>query len=362
MRSLASRAPLPLLRFALPSTLVTLVMLLLPAADARAEPPSSENAAAAEALFQDARKLVADKRYAEACPKFAASQRIAPAVGTLLNLGDCYERLGKTASAWATYLEAASSAQRAGRADREQTARTRAAAVETKLSRLTLQLESTLPGLVVKRDGTPVDEAALGIAVPLDPGTHRVEVSAPGKRTWSSTVEVPPTKHVNVIVPELVDEPAPAPARPANILETGLDVPRPAPPPPAEFWSTQRVIGFGLAGLGVVGLGTGTFFGLKANSSWSDAKSQCDGNLLCNEDGVSSANDAKSAGTISTAAFVVGAVALVTGAVLFFTAPSKRSQARSRGLPTHESAGACQRGREAAASGGPLSCFGHGSF
>jgi len=311
------------------------------AVDAHADPPSSESAAAAETLFQDARRLIADKRYVEACPKFAASQRLAPAVGTLLNLGDCYERLGKTASAWATFVEAASSAQRANRPDREQTARARASAVEAKLSRLTLQADESIPGLLVKRDGVAVEEAALGVAVPLDPGAHQLEASAPGKKKWSSTIEVPPAKQLHVFIPALEDEPppqVPPPPRSAGILDPKVDE-----APPSDSSKTRRVVGISLVGLGVVGLGTGTFFGLKANSSWSDAKDQCHGGNQCNQDGVSFASDAKSAGNISTVAFIVGAVALVTGAVLLITAPSKRSsavqagQARSRELPVHGS-------------------------
>src|SRR5258706_15050741 len=98
-------------------------------AAARAEPTSSDKAAA-EGLFGDARRLMADGKFAEACPKLEASQRLDPGVGALLNLGDCYEQYGRTASAWVEVREAASAARAGGSTDREAVARGRATALE----------------------------------------------------------------------------------------------------------------------------------------------------------------------------------------------------------------------------------------
>src|SRR5262249_13660236 len=73
--------------------------------------------ASAQKLFDEGRALVVERRFAEACPKFAASQQLAPSGGTLLNLADCYEKNGQLASAWAKFHDVASRAQHAGRAD-----------------------------------------------------------------------------------------------------------------------------------------------------------------------------------------------------------------------------------------------------
>ena len=91
---------------------------------------SEANAAAAESLFQEARRLAEAKRLGEACPKFLASHKLAPGVGTLLNLADCYEKNGQIASAWARFHEAIALAQRVNRADREKIARDRAEKLE----------------------------------------------------------------------------------------------------------------------------------------------------------------------------------------------------------------------------------------
>ena len=98
-------------------------VLLLSAAARAEEPPDGAKKAAAQALFDEGKRLMDAGQFAQACPKFADSEKLDPGVGTLLNLGVCYEKNGQTASAWATYKEAASAAANAGEAAREKYAR-----------------------------------------------------------------------------------------------------------------------------------------------------------------------------------------------------------------------------------------------
>src|SRR5271156_1769624 len=79
-------------------------------AQAPAPPASATDKVAAEALFEEGRRLVAAGSFADACPKFADSERLDPSGGALLNLASCYEKLGRSATAWVTYREAASAA------------------------------------------------------------------------------------------------------------------------------------------------------------------------------------------------------------------------------------------------------------
>src|SRR5580692_11189003 len=65
--------------------------------EARAE---SIDPAVADALFRKGREAAEKGDWATACPKFAESQRLDPAPGTLLNLADCEEHLGQLASAY----------------------------------------------------------------------------------------------------------------------------------------------------------------------------------------------------------------------------------------------------------------------
>src|SRR3954465_9465866 len=76
------------------------------ALNAGAQGKSGGNRAAAEALFNQGRDLMTAGKFVEACPKFEASQQLDPGLGTMLNLAECYEKTGRTASAWAEYREA----------------------------------------------------------------------------------------------------------------------------------------------------------------------------------------------------------------------------------------------------------------
>src|SRR5512140_3368779 len=85
--------------------------ILATAVPARAQ---GGDTALALSLFEEARKLASDGNYEAACPKFLASYNQVQKLGTLLNLADCYEKQGKTASAWARFVEAQGLAERAG--------------------------------------------------------------------------------------------------------------------------------------------------------------------------------------------------------------------------------------------------------
>lgn len=191
---------------------------------------SGSDKATAESLFQEARALVAEGRYAEACPKLLASQKLDPGVGTLLNLGDCYENNGQTASAWAQFVEAEAAARKAGDPRRAEAAHARATALEGRLSRLTINVPAPaqVQGLEVKRDFTPIDRALWGAAMPVDPGNRLVAASAPGRKKWTMTVridEVRPnaTVDVPVLEPEpLVSQTSPQPLSTERAVDQSL--------------------------------------------------------------------------------------------------------------------------------------------
>src|SRR5688572_17830814 len=69
-----------------------------------AQAQSSSDSATARALFAEGRKLMGEKKYEDACPKFEESLRLDHGMGTQFNLAFCWEQLGRTASAWATFL------------------------------------------------------------------------------------------------------------------------------------------------------------------------------------------------------------------------------------------------------------------
>ncbi|HMJ10468.1 MAG TPA: hypothetical protein VK524_03625, partial [Polyangiaceae bacterium] len=141
---------------------------------------SSTDAVLAETLYRQGRELMAAGKAAEACPKFAESHRLDPATGTQLNLASCYEAVGKLASAWLAYTEAAVTARRDGRVDRVRFAEERIALLEPKLSRLTINVSpgADAAGLEVRLNGALLGAASRGVPSPVDPGTYRIEATA----------------------------------------------------------------------------------------------------------------------------------------------------------------------------------------
>jgi hypothetical protein len=195
---------------------------------------SDTQVALADALYQQGRLLVAEGKYDEACPKFAESHRLEPATGTLLNLAACHEARGKLATAWIQFSDAFAASRRDRREDRMKFAQERMAALEPKLSRLTLVVspEADAPGLELTLDGALVGEAVRGVPTLIDPGRHVVEAKAPGKKSWREEVEIGASAdNRTVSVPKL--EPlavSPAPfAPPPQTLS-----PAPAPAPPRD--------------------------------------------------------------------------------------------------------------------------------
>lgn len=292
------------------------------AARAQGPQPTAQDQAAAEGLFVEAKKLMTDGRFAEACPKLEESNRLDPAPGTEFRLAECYEQVGRTASAWALFLNVAAAARSASMPDREQIARDRAGALEAKLSKLIITVDAPVPDLEVKRDGVVVGKAQWGTPLAIDPGKHPVTASAPGKKPWETTVDVG-TGVATVKVPALADAQA-APVSPGEGAPAAQ---------PSSGLGTQRTIALAAAGVGVVGLGVGTVFGLKGMSSLSDSEGHCTGNL-CDAVGVAAREDAVAAGDLSTIAFGVGIAAIAGAAVLWFTAPKAPRDERAAQRPT----------------------------
>ncbi|HVH42778.1 MAG TPA: hypothetical protein VM925_10565, partial [Labilithrix sp.] len=129
---------------------VSAVVLLVLSSAAPAAAAGEE--AAAEALFVQAREAMGKGDFARACPMLEESYRLVPGVGTKFNLGDCYENLGLTASAWASFRDAAAASRLAGQKERESAAKDRATRLEDKLCRVAVQV-SPQEGLTVTRDG-----------------------------------------------------------------------------------------------------------------------------------------------------------------------------------------------------------------
>ena len=279
-------------------------------------------AAEAQSLFDEGRKLMNKGDFVHACPRFAASQQADPAAGTLLNLANCYEKNGQTASAWVTFKDAAGAARAASHKDWEKRASEHAAALEKSLSRLTVRLGTDAgagaAGMTFRRDDAPMGSALLGAAIPVDPGTHTVDAAAPGKRPFHIRVDVASGgERKEVIIPLLEDAP------PDAALASGGAAPATATGRASgDGASMQRTVGLVLGGVGIAGVAVGSVAGILAIGKNSSAKSVCpDAGACPSQAAVSDSNSAHTLGTVSTAGFIAGGALLAGGIVTFLLAP-----------------------------------------
>ncbi|HKO53293.1 MAG TPA: hypothetical protein VJV79_36540 [Polyangiaceae bacterium] len=313
---------------------------MLAAARAAEAQISAEEKATAEAVFEEGMRLIKQGNFSEACPKFEISQRVEPAVGTMLYLAECYEKTNRTASSWAMFREAASLAETSGQTERMKTAQARAAKLEPRLAWLTIDVakEAHVPGLQIRKNGVLVSAELSGTATPVDPGEVVVDASAPGYLPFSTKAKVAAKGRVVVAVPALQAAPEATPAA----VATAQPLPHDERVPPAAVNSTPSgaaplpaasaasgtaerpsIVPWLVGGAGVVALGVGTVFGLKAISNADDARKNCPNGLCNDESGTTAASDAQTQATISNVSFVLGAAAVATGVVLYFTLPTK---------------------------------------
>jgi tetratricopeptide (TPR) repeat protein len=304
---------------------------------AQADP---QQKAAAEALFDEGKQLLSQGQFESACRRFEQSQEIDPGVGTLLYLGDCYERSGRLASAWAIYREASSAAAAAGQGERTRIADERARRLAPNLSKLVLLVpqDNRVAGFELLLDHRVLSPALFGVPFPVDAGQHEISARAPGRSTWSNVIEIKPNAdYRNLQIPSLsvaspsapgaiatpYDTPAqgagataaaPAAGSAAADLSLGAAAPPSAPGP-------DRTASYIVGGAGVVAIGIGVAFGLRASDKDDESKAGCPSGCITRA-AADLNQQARTAATIANISYAVGALALATSAYLFFSAGS----------------------------------------
>jgi hypothetical protein len=295
--------------------------------------PSLAEKATAQALFEDGLQLMGAKRYAEACPKLEESERLDPALGTRFRLSECEEAVGRLASAWAGFLEVADLAHATAQNDREALARSRAAAIEPKLSKINVVVaKPDTPGLEVAHDSVIVGRGQWGTPVPIDPGVYTVTATATGKKPWRGSVTIAGDGTIGTLsIPQLEDAPVtPAPGAVPLVVGSG---PGPAGQmPEAPPNRGTKILGFTVLGVGVAGIAMSGVLGLVAKSNYNAAG--C-GPTFCNTaSSKASLDSARELANVATVVFTVGAVAAAAGVVIVLVAPSSQPSSHLTGAPS----------------------------
>jgi hypothetical protein len=288
---------------------------------------TGESKAMAEVLFREGKKLLAKGNVDEACVKFESSYHLDEVLGTLLNLAACHETQGRLATAWGEFNEALTVAKKADLAARQKFAKEHIAAIEPKLSHLTVTVPDAVAveGFQVTIDRVPLPRGAWGTPVPVDSGGHAVVATAPGRQAWESSVKLEQAASESVSIPVLATLPPPPP--PPLTSSTSSPSLSPPPSPPKSRW--KRPVGFAALGVGAVGLGVGSYFGVRALSLGTESARGCLPDGSCTSEGYAAFTRGKSAAMASDVLLIVGgAVAAAGGVLLVLDAVDKPSPPR----------------------------------
>jgi hypothetical protein len=284
------------------NTVLACALLLAPVRLAAAD----DNVAKADALFAEAVKL-RDSNLELACAKFGASLRLNPqAIGTLLNVALCDEKLGRVASALRRFQEARERAIELNFAEHLKAADQKIAALTPDVPHLALRFEKPpLPQTKVVVDDRVIPLTELEDLL-VDPGERTVTVSAPGRITFQQKLVIEKGKRASFSIPPLAK------------AQT----------------SSRRTVGTISLASGAAMLTAGVVLGYVAHRRY-DAQFEppsgggdppCkpavgDVPPTCNSDGFSAVEKARTLGNVGTVIGSVGLAAILVGGYLWYSAP-----------------------------------------
>jgi serine/threonine-protein kinase len=297
------------------------------------------DATAAEALSVAAADLLAQGETVNACFKYRESVALDASPVRYLALATCWERAGRTASAWEAYRRAGELAA-LGQSEYGPTAHEGEARLSSQLTRLEVDTpaDAAATELVVDLDGAHLAPALYGVPVPVDPGVHHLTAAAPGHQTWSLELTLPANAGTTRLgVPSM-----PSVARAAQVDASPLPIAarEPAPSPAGSSvdpgalrpGQTQRTVGLVLGGAGVATIGTGVVFAVMAANARAALDAKCF-QSICSASGKKEYDEAKRDAVLGNVALGVGVASLASGIVVYLLAPAEKSAAATHLVP-----------------------------
>lgn len=302
-----------------------LLLVTLAARAARSEGPAEAAAPDKTAIGADD---VAKAKFAAALKLYNASQPelalalfrelvgVTGSPNARLYVALCLEQLGRNVDA---YNELTRTAKEASLRPESKYDRTREAAVaemgalDARVGKLVVTLPDTPPGYAVSIDGRTLDEREVGVSVVLEPGTHRVEATAPGRAPAARGVRVDGGETRTMTLAFGTSEAA----------RTGVDRSSATP--------FVRIAGYGLAGAAVVGLSMFAIGGIAASSKYGSLEDAC-GDSRCTDPKYQSDIDAgKAFQAVANVGLAIGVIGGIAGATLLLAGPKSDAQTLAAG-------------------------------
>jgi hypothetical protein len=280
--------------------------------------PEDPQVAAARDLFVRAEKDEDAGRWDDALEKLRRVLETKVTAGVLYHVALCEEHLGRLASALQDYKAAELHGQAESARDVLRLVGPKQADLGPRVPRLTIRLVPDVAGASVAIDGSELAPGALDGPIPLDPGTHQVEASAPGRppATASVTVQEHDVTVLDLRVPE-----APPPSPPASsAAPSGAPPEQPAGPRRDRTWAVVETAG----AVVLAAAGVGAY--LAAGSAHDDAVASCARRVAPQPDACDSDRGAVRRWDWVAAGTWVGAAGVGALAVLSWTRPSVAGQ------------------------------------
>src|ERR1019366_4996520 len=289
-------------------------LMLVPAvAILLAGPVAFADAPDADVLFRQGRASADAGDYPHACVAFTESFRLDPAPGTLLNLADCEQHIGRLASAWVHFVRLEKCLPATD--ERREVAHERAATLAPRVPWMTITLApDTPPDARVFRDDVEIDSASVGLLLPVDPGPHSLLIVAPGHEARTMAVVAVEHELVRVVVSLGPSSPA------AGVVSRGPAVlPDPVVPREVVRPAPTHTAAWLVGAAGIASLGVGTYFGARALAERSISDEGCTGGGCANAMGLRAYESARSDARVSDVALGIGIVGLAIGGYLLLT-------------------------------------------
>ena len=266
----------------------------------------------------------------QSCKAFRESLELNPqAIGTLMNVALCDEKLGKIASAVRRFSEARDRAKEGNLPDYVAEAEARIAKLKDDVPKVTIRFLGERPPntrVVIDDKLIAAAEYEKGAPVPVDPGELVIVVSAPGRLAYETKMMIGKKEEKPIEVPE---------------LKKGVTVKS----------SSRRAVGIITTAAGGTFFLTGVVLGLYARSAYNTAYDEgcdtVDGEVVCNATQQSETERALTIGNVGTVVGAVGLAATGVGLYLWLTAPKDATERKVTVIPsvTPEGAGITAVGR-----------------
>lgn len=269
---------------------------------------ADDNIAKADKLFDEGRALMKSDLHA-ACEKFEESLKFnSQAIGTLMNVALCDEKLGRTASAVAKFSEARDRAKEGNMDGHLKAAEERLKELVPRVPHVKIVFaKPPLPETRIVIDDQVIAMADIG-DIALDPGEHPLVVSAPNHLSYETKIRIADGEHREVTVPAL---------RGAT--------------------SSRRTIGKIVTISGGVFIASGVILGLVANNRYEDqfdgSNPNCNAMRQCNGNGQTETERARTLGVVGSVVGGVGVAAVAVGLYLWIRSPSESHAKRVTLLP-----------------------------